>query len=207
MDHQVRDIAAINTLFPVFLKLEQLRVLLVGGGNVALEKLGAMIGNAPETPITLVATTITQQVREFSADYPKIHLIERPFEENDLNKVDLVIVAVNDTQVSSRIKSLANQKNLLVNVADQPALCDFYLGSIVQKGNLKIAISTNGKSPTIAKRLKEVFQELIPDSFNQILQQMSQIRSRMKGDFANKVEKLNEITKELSKSESAQDPY
>lgn len=207
MDHQVKDNAAINTLFPVFLKLEQLRVLLVGGGNVALEKLGAMIGNAPETPITLVATTITKQLREFSADYPKIHLIERPFEENDLNKADLVIVAVNDTQVSSRIKSLANQKNLLVNVADQPALCDFYLGSIVQKGDLKIAISTNGKSPTIAKRLKEVFQELIPDSFNQILQQMSRIRSKLKGDFANKVEKLNEITKELSQSESAQGPY
>ena len=207
MDHQVKDNAAINTLFPVFLKLEQLRVLLVGGGNVALEKLGAMIGNAPETPITLVATTITKQLREFSADYPKIHLIERPFEENDLNKADLVIVAVNDTQVSSRIKSLANQKNLLVNVADQPALCDFYLGSIVQKGDLKIAISTNGKSPTISKRLKEVFQELIPDSFNQILQQMSRIRSKLKGDFANKVEKLNEITKELSQSESAQGPY
>ena len=207
MDHHVKDNAAINTLFPVFLKLEQLRVLLVGGGNVALEKLGAMIGNAPETPITLVATTITKQLREFSADYPKIHLIERPFEENDLNKADLVIVAVNDTQVSSRIKSLANQKNLLVNVADQPALCDFYLGSIVQKGDLKIAISTNGKSPTIAKRLKEVFQELIPDSFNQILQQMSRIRSKLKGDFANKVEKLNEITKELSQSESAQGPY
>ncbi|HWJ25128.1 MAG TPA: hypothetical protein VNS32_01220, partial [Flavisolibacter sp.] len=71
----------------------------------------------------------------------------------------------------------------------------------------KNAISTNGKSPTIAKRLKEVFQELIPDSFNQILQQMSRIRSKLKGDFANKVEKLNEITKELSQSESAQGPY
>lgn len=203
MDQPTANTVSVNTLFPVFLKLETLRVLLVGGGNVAMEKLRAMKDNAPATSIHLVATVISAEVKKFAFDHPQIQLTERPFTESDLDNADLVIVAVNDQNVSSQIKSLANQKKLLVNVADQPALCDFYLGSIVRKGNLKIAISTNGKSPTIAKRLKEVFQELIPDSFNQVLDQMQQIRAKLNGDFARKVEKLNDITRELAESESA----
>jgi siroheme synthase-like protein len=166
-----------------------------------MEKLRAMIENAPATSIHLVATHINSEIRDFSISHPQIQLTERSFRESDLEDKELVIVAVNDPDVSCQIKSMANQKKLLVNVADQPALCDFYLSSIVRKGNLKIAISTNGKSPTIAKRLKEVLQELIPDSFNQILNQMQQIRERLQGDFASKVKKLNEVTKGLSESE------
>jgi siroheme synthase-like protein len=85
----------------------------------------------------------------------------------------------------------------LINVADKPELCDFYLGSIVQKGNLKIAISTNGKSPTIAKRLKEVLNEGLPGELDTTLEQMSRLRNTLKGDFAEKVKTLNEITSVL----------
>jgi siroheme synthase-like protein len=85
-----------------------------------------------------------------------------------------------------------------VNVADTPELCDFYLGSIVQKGNLKIAISTNGKSPTIAKRIKEVLNETIPDEINDLLNNMQSIRDKMSVDFAEKVKRLNELTKTLT---------
>jgi siroheme synthase-like protein len=95
---------------------------------------------------------------------------------------------------------LANEKKLLVNVADTPELCDFYLGSIVQKGNLKIAISTNGKSPTIAKRIKEVLNETIPDEIESLLQNMQGIRNKMSGDFAEKVKQLDELTKKLSQN-------
>jgi siroheme synthase-like protein len=88
-------------------------------------------------------------------------------------------------------------KGKLINVADKPELCDFYLGSIVTKGNLKLAISTNGKSPTVAKRLKEVFHELLPDELEEVLDNLQQIRNKLKGDFANKVQQLNELTKVL----------
>ena len=144
-----------NKLFPVFLKLEDLNVLLAGAGNVGLEKLQAILSNAPETSITVIANEINEEVKKLAATHSTILLIERAFEPADLDNKDIVVVAVNDTSVSGYIRVLAKQKKLLVNVADNPDLCDFYLGSIVQKGNLKIAISTNGKSPTVAKRLKE----------------------------------------------------
>jgi uncharacterized membrane protein YfcA len=84
-----------------------------------------------------------------------------------------------------------------VNVADKPEQCDFYLGSIVQKGHLKIAISTNGKSPTLAKRLREVLSEAIPNEFDNLLESVHQLRNRLNGDFASKVRYLNEHTKSL----------
>jgi uncharacterized membrane protein YfcA len=79
-------------------------------------------------------------------------------------------------------------------VADKPELCDFYLGSIVKKGDLKIGISTNGKSPTIAKRLKELFQDNLPDELDLSLQQMNAFRNTLNGDFAHKVKELNKAT-------------
>jgi hypothetical protein len=88
-------------------------------------------------------------------------------------------------------------KAFLVNVADKPGLCDFYLGSIVQKGSLKIAISTNGKSPTVAKRLKEVLNEIIPGEMDDVLNDMQQIRQQLNGDFSDKVKQLNDLTKVL----------
>src|SRR5579875_1818637 len=148
--------AAGNNLFPVFLKLETLSVLIVGGGNVALDKLRAVLFNAPATTIKLVAIHISNDIKKLAAQHSNIELIERPFEPADLDSCAIAMIAVNDPTASVQIRKEARQKARLVNVADQPALCDFYLSSVVKKGNLKIAISTNGKSPTIAKRLKEV---------------------------------------------------
>ena len=187
-----------NKLFPIFLKLEQLSVLVVGGGKVGLEKLNALLHNSPETKIRLVAAEIAEAVRHAALHHPNVDFHERPFEEKDLDDVDVVIIAVNDPQSSERIRDLAKAKGKLVNVADKPDLCDFYLASIVKKGNLKIAISTNGKSPTIAKRLKEAFDELLPDKLDDVLNNMTRIREKLNGDFANKVDKLNSITKVLS---------
>ena len=109
-----------------------------------------------------------------------------------------MIVAINDKTTSNYIRVLAKQKKLLVNVADTPDLCDFYLGSIVDKGNLKIAISTNGKSPTIAKRMREQLNELIPDEIEGVIQNMHTIRQDLKADFAEKVRQLDDLTKLLS---------
>ena len=184
-----------NRLFPVFLKLESLEVLLVGAGKVGLEKLTAILNNAPHSSVTVVATEISQGVRELADNYPGIRLIEKSFEADDLDDKNIVVVAVDDPSTSSYIRFLSKQKNLLVNVADKPDLCDFYLGSIVNKGNLKIAISTNGKSPTIAKRMKEQLNELIPDEIEGVIQNMHTIRQDLKGDFAEKVKQLDDLTK------------
>src|SRR5258706_3451819 len=186
-----------NQLYPVFLKLNEMRLLLVGGGNVALEKLTSVLSNSPATAITIVAQVIREEVRNFIAPYPKCSIIQRPFEEADLQDKTVVICATDNRELHKHIKILANQKGLLVNVADTPELCDFYLGSIVQKGNLKIAISTNGKSPTIAKRLKEVISDMIPGEMENVLDNMQTIRNGLAVSFEEKVKRLNEITKEF----------
>ena len=186
-----------NKLFPVFLKLENLSVLVVGGGKVGMEKLNALFSNAPKTKIKLVATEISNEIKQLPVFYSNLQLIERAFLPSDVDESDVVVIAIDDRNESTRIRNIAKGKGRLVNVADKPELCDFYMSSIVQKGNLKIAISTNGKSPTIAKRLKDLFNELLPEELDQLLDNMERIRTRLKGDFADKVHQLNTITKDF----------
>lgn len=186
-----------NKLFPVFLKLETLRLLIIGGGNVALEKLLAVSQNSPSTFIHLVGISVQDKIYEIAEELPNITIEERPYSITDIEQADLVIAAVNDLITSEIIQSDAHLTGKLINVADKPELCDFYLSSIVKKGSLKIAISTNGKSPTIAKRLKEVINDLIPEEMENVLQNMGIIRAGMNGNFDEKVKNLNDITKVL----------
>ncbi|MEO7311341.1 MAG: TSUP family transporter [Chitinophagaceae bacterium] len=187
-----------NTLFPIFLKLEKLRVLIVGGGNVGLEKLNAVLTNSPATRINLVATGISADIKAIAAGNPSLQLLEKPYEPADLEGMDIVITAINDPETSRAIVADANAKGILINAADKPDLCDFYLSSVVKKGNLKIAISTNGKSPTVAKRLKETFADMLPDELDEVLDNMVAIRKKLNGNFADKVSQLNDITKLLA---------
>jgi siroheme synthase-like protein len=187
-----------NKLYPVFLKLEELELLLVGAGNVGLEKLNSLLSNSPEAKITVVAPIVKDEVKQLLQNHPTCTIVQRSFEERDLNNKDLVLLATDNKELHKKIKVLAEEKGILVNVADTPELCNFYLGSIVQKGNLKIAISTNGKSPTIAKRIKEVLNETIPDEIDDLLSNMQNIRNKMSVDFAEKVKRLNDLTKTLA---------
>mgnify|MGYP001583593920 FL=1 len=109
-----------------------------------------------------------------------------------------MIAATGNSELNKLVKHEAEKRNILVNVADTPLLCDFYLGSIVQKGDLKIAISTNGKSPTLAKRLREYFEENLPD-VQDLLENLYSFRNKLRGDFTNKVNVLNELTSLLLK--------
>lgn len=187
-----------NNLFPIFLKLENLHTLIVGGGYVGLEKITAVLDNSPLANVTLVSPDIRQEIRDIANLNSRISLIERRFEDADLDTKDMVIVATNDKLENARIAGVARARNMLVNVADTPAICDFYLSSVVRKGNLKVAISTNGMSPTLAKRLKEVLGEALPDNLETAMEQLKAVRDMLKGDFAFKVEELNRITSVLT---------
>lgn len=195
-----------NQLFPVFLKLENFRVLIVGGGKVALEKVSAILGNSPKTEITLVATHVSDDIKRLAQENANLKIHQRSFEETDLENIDFVISAVNNKETSLQIKQLARQKGLLTNVADTPEQCDFYLGSIVQKGQVKIAISTNGKSPTLAKRLRETLDESLPNEINEAIDNLVEIRKYLEGDFTHKVNQLNQITSVLLKEGMKQQP-
>ena len=186
-----------NHLFPVFLKLEKLSVLLVGAGKVGFDKLSAVIQNAPDAEIRIVGISVSDEIRRIANAHSKIKILQKQYEASDLNDVQIVIIAINDQEISQEIRNEAKQHGKLVNVADKPELCDFYMGSIVQKGDLKIAISTNGKSPTTAKRLKEVMQDALPSELNDVINNLHRIRGKLNGNFEYKVKKLNKITKVL----------
>lgn len=183
-----------NPLFPIFLKLANLKTLLVGGGNVGLEKLEALLRNTPDAEVTLVADFIKKEVYALATLHPKVKLIKRKFEKKDLEHKDIVILATDDYALHLAIRAETHKRKILTNVADTPALCDFYLGSVVCKGDLKIAISTNGKSPTMAKRLRQFFEELFPEDIQILLTNLRSIRERLKDDFQYKLRVLEEVT-------------
>lgn len=183
-----------NSLFPVFLKLEALETLIVGGGAVGLEKLNAILKNSPAARVTLVARTISASVHDLASSHPNVRLEERNFRLWDLWHKDLVLLATDNRVLHESVRMFARGRNLLVNVADTPELCDFYMGSVVTRGNLKIGVSTNGKSPTISKRLREYLEEALPEETDELLSNMSRIREQLKGDLAYKMRELNKIT-------------
>jgi len=186
-----------NELFPIFLKVSQLNVLLVGAGLVGEEKLSFMLKSSPHAHVTVVSKEISEPVRELAEKAKNVTLIVDSYDEKYLGGKHIVIAATNFPEINKQIHLEAKERYLLVNVADTPQLCDFYLGGIVTKGNLKIAISTNGKSPTTAKRLRQLLEDVLPEEINDLLDNLNAYRDTLKGDFEYKVKAMNDITEIL----------
>ncbi|MEM1408166.1 MAG: bifunctional precorrin-2 dehydrogenase/sirohydrochlorin ferrochelatase [Bacteroidota bacterium] len=186
-----------NTLFPIFLKLDKIKTLIVGGGFVGLEKLEALLKNDTEANVRLIAPEIRDEIWELADEHTGVRLIQKRFDPTDLRDIDLAILATADRATNHAIRKQAKKKGIITNVADTPDLCDFYLGSTVKKGNLKIGISTNGQSPTFAKRFREVLENILPEDTNELLGNLKKVRDQLKGDFSHKVSELNRITKTL----------
>ncbi|MEO6174250.1 MAG: bifunctional precorrin-2 dehydrogenase/sirohydrochlorin ferrochelatase [Flavobacterium circumlabens] len=190
-----------NELYPIFLKLHHLNVLIVGGGNVGLEKLSFLLKSSPNANVEVVAPDFHLEIKVLAEKHPSIKLTEARFKKRMLKKRHMVIACTDDLKVNKRVYDLSRKRYLICNIADTPDLCDYYLGGIVTKGNVKIAISTNGKSPTTAKRLREFFEEVIPEDINQMVENLNEYRKTLKGDFEEKVKRMNEITASLKNKE------
>jgi siroheme synthase-like protein len=187
-----------NTLYPIFLKTENTEILIVGGGAVALEKISYLLKSSPLAKITLVAPEIHPEIILLAHLHKQVILIQKEFEAFHLIGKKLAIIATANRELNKSIKQKANHAGLLANVADTPDLCDFYLGSVVTKGNLKIAVSTNGKSPTLAKRIREFLEEAIPENINETLHNLETIIKSLTGNFTEKLLRLREITAVIS---------
>lgn len=189
-----------NELYPIFLKVANLQLLIVGGGNVALEKLTFLLKSSPNAKVHMVAP-------EFLEDTVKLgdlHGVSRAiklYEPKDLEGKHMVIATTDQPLVNEQVYHDCRTRNILVNVADNPPFCDFYMGGIVTKGNVKVAISTNGKSPTTAKRLRQFFEDVLPNDIDDLVQNLNTYRKTLKGDFEAKVEALNDFTKSLVSKE------
>ena len=185
-----------NELYPVFLKVNNLKVLIVGGGNVGLEKLTFLLKSSPNAQVQMVAPEFLSSTLEL-AEHHNVEIIKDIYREKYLEGKHMVVACTDKPEVNEQVYHDCRKLSKLVNVADNPPFCDFYMGGIVTKGNVKVAISTNGQSPTTAKRLRQFFEDVIPENIDDLVKNLNEYRKTLKGDFEQKVEALNEFTKGL----------
>ena len=185
-----------NNLYPIFLKAKSLNVLIVGRGNVAEEKLTFLLKSSPDAKVTMVSPMFREGTVVL-AKTGDVTLIEDSYKKDYLKDNHIVVATTDVPDVNVQVWKDCRAEAKLVNVADNPPYCDFYMGGIVTKGNVKVAISTNGKSPTTAKRLRQFFEDVIPENVEDLVKNLNEYRKTIKGDFEEKVEKLNEFTKGL----------
>lgn len=185
-----------NDLYPIFLKVAELEVLIVGGGNVGLEKLTFLLKSSPNAKVSIVSVNFLPELITLAQNH-NAEIIEAAYHNSFLEGKHLVIATTNNIAVNIQVYKDCRQRNILINVADNPPYCDFYMGGIVTKGNIKIAISTNGKSPTLAKRLRQFLEEVIPNNINELAENINSYRKSTVGTFSEKVSALNELTKSL----------
>ena len=185
-----------NNLYPIFLKTKNLQILIVGGGFVAEEKLTFLLKSSPDANVLLVSPMFREGTNAL-AKKGNVTLINKKYSRRYLKGKHIVIATTDIPEVNETVYRHCRKRSILVNVADNPPFCDFYMGGIVTKGNVKIAISTNGQSPTTAKRLRQFFEEVLPENINDLVKNLNEFRKTIKGDFEQKVETLNEFTKGL----------
>jgi precorrin-2 dehydrogenase/sirohydrochlorin ferrochelatase len=185
-----------NNLYPIFLKTKSLNILIVGAGNVAEEKLTFLLKSSPDAHVTIVSPMFRKDTITL-AKKGCVTLIKDSYNKRYLAGKHMVVATTDIPEINVQVWQDCRAVSKLVNVADNPPYCDFYMGGIVTKGNVKIAISTNGKSPTTAKRLRQFFEDVIPENIDDFVKNLNEYRKTIKGNFEEKVEKLNEFTKSL----------
>lgn len=185
-----------NELYPVFLKVNVLNILIVGGGNVAEEKLTFLLKSSPNATVEMISP-MYRPATVALANKHNVIMHKGKYRRKYLRKKHMVVATTDVPKVNEKVHADCRKQAILVNVADNPPFCDFYMGGIVTKGNVKVAISTNGKSPTTAKRLRQFFEDVIPENIDDLVKNLNEYRKTIKGDFEEKVETLNEFTKGL----------
>ncbi|OQD43845.1 siroheme synthase [Croceivirga radicis] len=185
-----------NNLYPIFLKTSQLEVLIIGGGFVAEEKLHFLTKSSPDAKVIMVSPMFREATTELANAF-NVTMITDVYHPKYLEGKHMVVATTDVPEVNIQVYNDCRAQSKLVNVADNPPLCDFYMGGIVTKGNVKVAISTNGKSPTTAKRLRQFFEEVIPEDIDQMVKNLNEYRKTIKGDFEEKVDQMNQITEKL----------
>ncbi len=185
-----------NNLYPIFLKTKNLQVLIIGGGFVAEEKLNFLLKSSPDANVTMVSPMFREGTKILAAK-GNVKFINEKYHKRYLKGKHIVVATTEFPKVNEKVYKHCRERSILVNVADNPPYCDFYMGGIVTKGNVKVAISTNGKSPTTAKRLRQFFEDVLPENVDDLVKNLNEFRKTIKGDFEQKVETLNEFTKGL----------
>src|SRR5215470_10295069 len=139
-------------LFPLFLKLRNRRCLVVGGGSVAESKIASLMETGAK--LRVIAPKATPKIRSWARSR-KVDWERRPFRLSDLRDVFLVIAATSSRDLHEQLFKEAQRRSVLCNIVDVPELCDFFYPAVIRRGDLQIAVSTGGKSPALAQRLRK----------------------------------------------------
>jgi siroheme synthase-like protein len=161
------------SLFPMFLKLEGRRCLVVGAGPIGLEKIeGLLRAGAWVRAVSPEAVPAVQKLSSSGT----VEWLERSFVPEDLDGFHLVIAATNDQRINRIVFEEASRRSILCNTVDDPPLCDFFFGSVVERGDLQIAISTAGRSPALAQKLRREIDGLLPNDTGRWLDDLGELR-------------------------------
>jgi precorrin-2 dehydrogenase/sirohydrochlorin ferrochelatase len=163
--------------FPAYFSLENRKILLVGGGAIALEKLEKLVDFTKD--IEIISKETTSEFTKF-AKANSINIQKRAYLKGDINGYDIVIVATNTVELHKSIYEESRDSRILVNSVDNTAYCDFIFPSYIKRGHLTISISTSGSSPAMAKRLRKYIENLIPPQIESFLEEMKTLRLSMK---------------------------
>ena len=163
--------------YPVYLDIEERDVLIIGGGNVCARKAETMMKYGAR--VTIVSPDFTDEIEEW-ARQGVLELRRKPYEEPDLNGASIVIASTDDPCVNARIARDCRRRKIPVNVVDVTHLCEFIVPAIVESGSIQIAVSTGGKSPALARTLKEDLQKFVGPEYDEVNQVLGSLRSAAK---------------------------
>jgi precorrin-2 dehydrogenase/sirohydrochlorin ferrochelatase len=163
-------------MFPIFLKLEGRRCLVVGAGSVAEGKIRGLLQAG--AAVEVVAPWSVPQIREWFQQ-GVLSWKPRVFEPRDLDQVSIVVAATPSREVNTQIFQEARLRNVLCNSVDDPENCDFYYPAVVHRGDLQIAISTGGRSPALAQRLRQELEQQFGPEYEAWLQELGAARDQM----------------------------
>lgn len=164
------------SFFPMCMDMQNLKVLVVGGGHIATEKLEKLLDFTKE--ITVIASAVSMDTHTLIIEH-SLTVHQREYKKGDIVGFDIVIVATDTVELHKVIYGESRGSRILVNSVDNTDYCDFIFPSYIQKGDLTIAFSTGGASPAFAKQIRRHFEKVIPDSVEEFLKKMKSLRTTM----------------------------
>ncbi len=180
--------ATVTNLFPMFVKLTGKQVLVVGAGKVGEPKIGGLIDTGARIHVLAIEASV--QVREW-ANAGKIELELRAFVASDLDGTFLAVVATASNNLNQLIYREAEMRGILCNVVDVPEYCDFFYPAVVRRGDLQIAISTAGQSPSLAQKLRQQLERQFGDGYAAWVEQLGETRRLILASDLDKETKLD----------------
>lgn len=189
-----------TSLFPIFLKLAGRRCLVVGGGKVGKPKIAGLLETGAE--IRVVALEASAAVRQWAQE-GKVQLELRPFRNDDLDGAFLAVVATGSRPLNQRVYHEAQRRGVLCNVVDVPELCDFYYPSVVRRGDLQIAVSTAGQSPSLAQKIRQQLEKQFGLGYAEWVRELGETRKLILASDLDKDKKL-ELLHSLASREAVE---